>query len=500
MLVMACVLPGAAMVAGLISHNYYQGRAALTQASLATARAMMSAVDRELAGVRASLLALATSQTLEYGELASFYERAKQVLKTQSANSIFLLDPTFQQRLNTLIPFGSKPPAAVDTGLRRVFETGRPVTTDMFLAPISGKPLIAIGVPVFRGDTVAYVLGAGILPGQLSGLLTQQHLPEDWIAVIFDSAGTIVARTHQIERFLGKKGAPAVIARTAQVTEDAMEVKSVEGISILSVFSRSVDSNWTVAIGIPTQILTNQLLHTVWWIVAGTVALLVSSLALAWVIGSKIARPVHELTAPALALGSGSAVIVPSLNLREADEVGRALTRASAMLAAAQHQASHDVLTGLANRALFDEILGHQLAICKRTKTNLAVVNIDLDGFKPVNDAHGHATGDEMLCIVATRLKAAIRESDLAARLGGDEFALILQNAGLPAARTVAQKLIDSLSAPYSIGSQTLKISASIGIAVYPELGATAEALSQSADEAMYKAKAAGKRGVALAS
>ena len=194
-----------------------------------------------------------------------------------------------------------------------------------------------------------------------------------------------------------------------------MEVKSVEGISILSVFSRSVDSNWTVAIGIPTQILTNQLLHTVWWIVAGTVALLVSSLALAWVIGSKIARPVHELTAPALALGSGSAVIVPSLNLREADEVGRALTRASAMLAAAQHQASHDVLTGLANRALFDEILGHQLAICKRTKTNLAVVNIDLDGFKPVNDAHGHATGDEMLCIVAS----SIEGRDPRVRFGG---------------------------------------------------------------------------------
>jgi diguanylate cyclase (GGDEF)-like protein len=97
-------------------------------------------------------------------------------------------------------------------------------------------------------------------------------------------------------------------------------------------------------------------------------------------------------------------------------------------------------------------------------------------------------------------LKAAIRESDLAARLGGDEFALILQNAGLPAARTVAQKLIDSLSAPYSIGTQTLKISASIGIAVYPESGATAEALSQFADEAMYKAKGAAKRGVALAS
>jgi diguanylate cyclase (GGDEF)-like protein len=221
---------------------------------------------------------------------------------------------------------------------------------------------------------------------------------------------------------------------------------------------------------------------------------------LAWVIGSKIARPIHELAAPALALGSGAAVIVPSLHLREADEVGRALTRASAMLTAAQHRASHDVLTGLANRALFDEILGHQLAICKRTKTNLAVVNIDLDGFKPVNDGHGHATGDEMLCAVAARLKAVIRESDLAARLGGDEFALILLHAGMAAAETVAKKLIDSLSAPYAIGSQTLKISASIGIAVYPESGADAEALSQHADDAMYKAKAARKRGVAVAS
>ena len=185
----------------------------------------------------------------------------------------------------------------------------------------------------------------------------------------------------------------------------------------------------------PHQILTNELLHTLSWLVAGTAILLLSSLALAWAIGSKIARPIHELAAPALALGSGEAVTVPSLHLREADEVGRALTRASAMLMAAQHKANHDVLTGLANRALFDEILGHQLAICRRTKTNLAIVYIDLDGFKPVNDVHGHATGDEMLCMVATRLKAAIRESDLAARLGGDEFALILLHTGLAAAR-----------------------------------------------------------------
>ena len=126
LLVMACVIPGALMVVGLISHNYHQGRTALIQASLATARAMVSTVDRELAGTRASLLALSTSQALEYDDFASFYERAKLVLKTQGASSIFLLDPTFQQRVNTLLPFGSKPPPTVDTGCARCSKRAAP--------------------------------------------------------------------------------------------------------------------------------------------------------------------------------------------------------------------------------------------------------------------------------------------------------------------------------------------------------------------------------------
>ncbi len=291
-----------------------------------------------------------------------------------------------------------------------------------------------------------------------------------------------------------------MVARMAQVAEDSLETRSVEGIPVLIVFSRSALSNWTVAIGIPLAGITDELWQTLSWLVAGMAILLVSSLALAWAIGSKIARPIHELAAPALALGAGAAVTVPPLDLREADEVGKALTKASAMLRSAQHQASHDVLTGLANRALFDEILNHQLAICRRTQSNLAIIYIDLDGFKPVNDIHGHATGDDVLCMVAERLKGAIRESDMAARLGGDEFALILQQTGLAAAQKVAQKLIGALSAPYAVGSLTLALSASIGVAAYPDSGTTAETLSQHADEAMYKAKFASRRGYAVAS
>jgi diguanylate cyclase (GGDEF)-like protein len=500
LLVMACLIPASLMVVALISYNYQQDRARRVKEAMATARAIASAVDRDLGGMQAALLALATSPHLASDDLAAFYKQAKDVLKTQAADNIVLVDRTFQQRLNTFRPFGSELPAERNNPwLQQVFNTAKPVTSDIFLGPVTRKPLITVSIPVYRGDTVVNVLGGAILPERLSALLTQQRLAADRIGAIFDSTGVIVARTHQGEGFVGTKGPPDLIARMAQVPEGSLETKTVDGIPILSVFSRSAVSNWTVAIGIPSYSLIGELGHSLWWLVAGTVLLLLTSLALAWSIGGKIARAVHELTAPALALGSGEAVTVPSLHVKEADEVGRALTRASGMLMAAQHRANHDALSGLANRHLFDEILRRHLASCQETDTRLAIVCIDLDGFKPINDMHGHATGDEILRTVATRLKNSIRQSDLAARIGGDEFALILMHTGLEAAETVATKVLDSLSIPYSIGAQTLEISASIGIAAYPESGTTAEVLSRRADEAMYKAKVAGKRCYAVA-
>lgn len=487
------------MVGALIWYDYYHDRAQIAQASVATAHAMMSAVDRELFGIQAALFALATSPSLASDDLSAFYRQAQEVLKTQNANNIVLVDRGSQQRLNTSRPLGSELPSGAGSGLERVFETGQPITTDIFMGPATKKLLIAVSVPVYRGDTITYVLSAAIFPERLSGLLTAQHLPEDWIGVIFDSTGTIVARTHQMGQFLGKKGAPDLIARMVDMADGFLETTTVEGIPVLAVFSRSAVTKWSAAIGIPFKNLTGELVYRLWWLVAGTAVLLLSSLALAWTIGSKIARPIDKLMAPALALGSGELVTVPSLQLREADEVGKALTRASEMLVSAQTRANHDALTGLANRTLFHEILRQQLDICKRKNTNIAIIYVDLDGFKVVNDRYGHAAGDEVLCIVAMRLKNLIRGADLAVRLGGDEFAVLLIDAGLEGAQAVSQKLIDGLSAPYSIGSIITVISASIGISVYPVSGTTSEMLLQRADEAMYKAKAAGKRRYEIA-
>jgi diguanylate cyclase (GGDEF)-like protein len=200
-----------------------------------------------------------------------------------------------------------------------------------------------------------------------------------------------------------------------------------------------------------------------------------------------------------LALGSGGLVLVPAFHLKEAVEVGNALMQAYEMLRQARHQAQHDLLTGLPNRMLFHEFVNQQLAQCKRSGAKLAILYIDLDGFKSVNDQHGHASGDQLLRSVATRLRACIRASDIAARLGGDEFAIALPFSSADGAAILAGRLVTDLSASYLIAPLTVKISASIGVALYPDAATTFEALLGRADEAMYQAKTAGKQGFAVA-
>ncbi len=493
LLVVSCVIPTALMAALLIAHDYRHERARLVRDSIATARALTSAVDRELAGVESALFALATSPSLSSRDFRTFHDEAKEVLPNLIANNIVLIDVNGQEQVNTVRPFGEPLPSQGSLQLRRIPETGRPVITDLFIGPVIKRPLLAIGIPVRQGGTTAYSLAAGILPERLSEILTRQRLPSDWIAAIFDSTGTIASRTHEMDRFLGKKGSPPLVERMAAVPEDSLENTTLEGIPVLTVFSRSAISNWTVAIGIPEKDVTSELQRLLWSLVLGVALLLLISLFLARVIGGRISRSIYGLSHHALTLGSGKAVIVPPLHLKEADEVGRALMKASGMLQDAQYRAHHDTLTGLANHALFTEIVDHQLLICLRTKTPLALLYVDLDGFKHVNDAHGHATGDELLRLVAMRLKNGIRSSDVTARLGGDEFGIALIRTDAEGARVVARKLADSVSLPYTIGELTIRLSASIGIAVYPESGISSDALLREADKAMYKTKAGRK-------
>lgn len=159
-----------------------------------------------------------------------------------------------------------------------------------------------------------------------------------------------------------------------------------------------------------------------------------------------------------------------------------------------EHEASHDALTGLPNRRFGVEWLNHSLALAKRERTRLALLFIDLDGFKEVNDEFGHKTGDEVLKVVARRFLELVRESDFLARFGGDEFLVIMPlgaQIGEPA--ILAKRLIHSLAEPLLPQLGGSPVGASIGIALYPEHADDTLGLMAAADSAMYAAKQAGR-------
>ncbi len=157
------------------------------------------------------------------------------------------------------------------------------------------------------------------------------------------------------------------------------------------------------------------------------------------------------------------------------------------------YQAYHDPLTDLPNRVMFDDRLQQALAHARRKGSLLALLFLDLDNFKSINDQHGHPVGDRLLRIVAKRLQSCVRSTDTVSRLSGDEFAIILQDLEhIPDIRQVSQKILDSLQSPVRLGGHDLGVQSSIGISVYPKDAVDGFRLLEIADQAMYSAKESG--------
>ncbi|MDO8650813.1 MAG: diguanylate cyclase [Undibacterium sp.] len=196
-----------------------------------------------------------------------------------------------------------------------------------------------------------------------------------------------------------------------------------------------------------------------------------------------------EIGMLARSLNDMQAIIVA--NMQELNESRQAL----------KHLAQHDTLTGLPNRALFDDRLGQAVAQAQRDQCRMALLFIDLDAFKMVNDTYGHHIGDLLLKAAAVRMEACVRHADTVGRLGGDEFVVLLPYVDVPQdALLVAEKICQGLNLPFDLDKLSLHISSSIGIAVYPEDGSDALALSRSADAAMYLAKVNGGNRARLSS
>lgn len=491
-LVWVCVLPAVGLAAYLAVANYRLERERVYAQSLMLARQVAADLDRELTAIESGLKILSTSQFLEQGDLARFHAQARQAVPTQIVYNYVLTDEQGRQVLNTVVPWGTPllsrgtPPE-----IARVFRTGETVLTDLFTGSVVRRPVLAMGVPVWQDDRVRYSLNIGLDTDALNMLLQQQPLPSGWLMAVLDRKGTIIAHSRAADQFMGQPAVPAVLEAIHRLPEGSIETVTKEGIAAVSSHHRIPRWGWTVAVGVHRDVIEQPLRRGLATVLAVGGGVLAVGLWLAFRITRRVLAAAQGLNAAAQAIEKGQPVALPPVVFREAQAVAAALTRAAEAMGQVQNAAYHDALTGLPNRRLFTEMAQQQLAQAQRSGARVALLALDLDHFKAVNDTHGHAAGDQLLREVAARLQSCVRSADVVARLGGDEFLVLMGQADVDAALDLAQRLIGSLSAPYP-GVEPA-VSTSVGIALYPDSAQTLEALMQAADEALYDAKHAGR-------
>lgn len=237
------------------------------------------------------------------------------------------------------------------------------------------------------------------------------------------------------------------------------------------------------------------------------------SVILAMVVAGRVTRPLHQMTR-AMALFA-EIQTVSRLNFKRQDEIVVLAASLNVMQntlvanlheldesrEAIRHLAQHDGLTGLPNRALFADRLQQAVAQAQRDQSRLAVMIVDLDNFKPINDTYGHQVGDSLLTTVAQRMQACVRNADTVGRVGGDEFVVLLPWVQTQQdASVVAEKICDSINQVMLIDGHSLVISASVGVAIYPDHAEEQFSLLRQADAAMYVAKNMGGNQVRIAS
>lgn len=370
---LACLLPGMLGATAILYRSYLNERAQLAQDTNQTTRALMQAADAEFARIQSLTQALAMSEHLAQNNLAAFHAQALEWVKLTPFDHNFLLcDSSGQQLMNTLRPYPSPLPPRKNLELvHQVFETGLPVIGRLNLGAVRKQPIMTIDVPVWKDGRVVNVLNFTTVPAAfLQEILRKQALPADWVVAFFDAHGTIAFRSHGGDRFLGQKGAPALVARMAEANEGVLETNTLEGIPVTAVFSRSVSSKWSVAIGIPTQSFAAQLQRRFLWLAGAMTTLLGAGILLALALAKRIGGSVRALQEPALALGKGEAVSAPPFALKEANDVGAALVTASEVLRRAE------MLRRESEAKLADT--AHRLAAHMRNSP-LAIVEFDRD-------------------------------------------------------------------------------------------------------------------------
>ena len=304
-LVWACALPAILGIALLTNNFIVRERKTIQQDTLITARALIQAVDRDLNTGITVALALANSPSIDSRDFAAFYRQATDVLRPEFPGYNFVLhDRDSVQLLNTARPYGEVYPDPFSAArIAQVFKTGKPLISNLFYAGALKRPLAAIHAPVVRDGKVVYVISVAFVPERLGQVLREQLLPADRVTGIFDANGVLVARTHDAEKYVGQQVAPTLMSRFRLRQEDAIEATTLEGIPVYSMYSRSLQSGWSVVIGVPRSAVYAAVFDSITWIMVFLVAVTAAGFGVAWHFARNIEGSVRSLTTAAMALG-----------------------------------------------------------------------------------------------------------------------------------------------------------------------------------------------------
>ena len=424
-----------------------------------------------------------------------------------------------------------------------VFDTARLAAGEIYLSRITinhevgthfvrDMPTIQLATPVL--GAAGSVLGVVVINVDLNGAFAQlaADLPKDVRLFLANGDGDFLVHPDPAQAFAFDRGRRALVQEEFPETRDLVLRKTDQVLFVArdgayaadpvvaAFISRKVNAasmEKHLVLGL-TQPLTTVLERVD--TLAGVTLRIVLALSfvcivLAALLARAVTRPINSMTRAVERFADGE--LATGLPLDRRDEIGVLARCFHRMCKQIQQQiaelncrreemeslARHDPLTGLANRRLLVEHAEHAFAFARRDNERLAVLFIDLDRFKPINDNLGHAVGDLLLKAVAERIRGVIRESDTPARIGGDEFVVLLEMIQDDVdAQTVAEKIRVALNQPFEIvghgEEHRIAVSACIGIAFYPEDGTDMIELSRHADEAMYRAKESGRNAVAF--
>ena len=257
-LVLACMMPAILGTSILLLHNFSTARVQREEDTLQTSRAMLQAVDAQIAQALLLAATLTTSDALLRRDFEGFHQRALRLIREVSfVQSVLIYERNGNPLVNSRVPFGQVLPRRTDLKqIESIFESGKPSKSEVILSPLTHLPVISIAVPVFSGTKVEYALAMGIAPDVFNSILSKQNLPPNWVASVFDQLGKTAARSRSNDEFAGKNVNKELLKRLTGPPEGSFQTVTKDGIPAFIVYSRSSVTNWSVAIAIPNEDLS----------------------------------------------------------------------------------------------------------------------------------------------------------------------------------------------------------------------------------------------------